>query len=610
LDFQWVGKEVGLWFNALAIIGQRIAEISPSMSDNSSTPATAARGKLVDLYIAAEEKEELEQYATNLPRIRLTARNAADLELLANGSFSPLDRYMGRDDYLRVLEEMCLGNGSLFPIPITLSVGRDAPIKLDADVALVDDHNDLLAVMRIEEIYEWNLNTESELIYGTTDPRHCMISEMNSWGSLNLSGTIRIFQSPRHRDFCALRLSPREVRKRLAALGQENVVAFQTRNPLHRGHQEMIRRALNQVDGTLLIHPVVGLTKPGDIDHYTRTRSYKLLVEKYLDPDRTVLALLPLAMRMAGPREALWHAIIRRNYGATHFIVGRNHASPGNDSRGKPFYEASAAQRLLAKYREETGVCPLPFSEFVYLPEEDRYEEISRVSGSQETQAMSGTELRDLLNRGKPIPEWIIQPEIGKILSEAHLPGAQQGFCVWLTGLSCSGKSTTAEVLTTRLLEDGRRVTLLDGDVVRTHLSKGLGFSAEDRDTNIRRIGFVAAEIVKHGGAVICAAVSPFRASRNECRSMVGDEHFIEVFVDCPLEICEQRDKKGMYALARQGNIKDFTGIASPYEPPVNAELTLDTANSSVIENVDRITSYLNDRGFLPAEVFESREIH
>jgi sulfate adenylyltransferase len=577
------------------------------MSSPAPALIAARDANLVDLYVGAEEREELERYAATLPRITLTARNAADLELLANGSFSPLDRYMGRDDYQRVLEEMRLSNGSLFPIPITLSVSRDVPIKLDADVALVDEYNDLLALMSVEDVYEWDLKTEGELVYGTTDPRHCMISEMNSWGSLNISGTIRVFRSPRHHDFCALRLSPREVRKRLAVLGSGNVAAFQTRNPLHRGHQEMIRRALEQVNGTLLLHPVVGVTKPGDIDHYTRARSYKLLVEKYYDPDHIVLALLPLAMRMAGPREALWHAIIRKNYGATHFIVGRNHASPGNDSHGKPFYEPSAAQQLVAKYSEETGVQALPFSEFVYLPEENRYEEITKVSSSQTTRPMSGSGIRELLNIGKLLPEWMIQPEIGNILSEAHLPRERQGFCIWLTGLSCSGKSTTAEMLTARLLEQGRRVTLLDGDVVRTHLSKGLGFSAEDRDTNIRRIGFVAAEIVRHGGAVICAAVSPFRASRNECRSMVGDEHFIEVFVDCPLEICEQRDKKGMYALARQGKIREFTGIDSPYEPPANAEVVLDTVNSSVGENVDRIISYLTDQRFLSADISDSR---
>jgi sulfate adenylyltransferase len=334
-----------------------------------------------------------------------------------------------------------------------------------------------------------------------------------------------------------------------------------------------------------------------------------LLAEKYYDPQRTLLALLPLAMRMAGPREALWHAIIRRNYGATHFIVGRNHASPGNDSRGKPFYEASAAQKLLAEHSEEIGVCPLPFAEFVYLPEENRYEQVTRVAPSQKTRAISGSEIRDLLNSGEPLPEWMMQPEAGRILSEAHLSGDRRGFCIWLTGLSCSGKSTTAEVLTARLLEQGRRATLLDGDVVRTHLSKGLGFSQEDRDTNVRRIGFVAAEIVKHGGAVICAAVSPFRASRNECRAMVGDENFIEVFVDCPLEICEQRDKKGMYALARQGKIKEFTGIESPYEAPVNAEIELDTVNSSVIENVDLIMAYLSSRSFLRVEAFGAADL-
>jgi sulfate adenylyltransferase len=313
-----------------------------------------------------------------------------------------------------------------------------------------------------------------------------------------------------------------------------------------------------------------------------------------------MLALLPLAMRMAGPREALWHAIIRRNFGANHLIVGRDHASPGRDSHDRPFYGPYDAQELVAKHSDEIGVKPMPFSELLYIPEEDRYEETTRIPEGKRTASISGTEVREnYLQRGRALPSWFTRPEVASILAEAHPPRHQQGFCLWFTGLSGAGKSTTAEILTTRLLEHGRQMTVLDGDVVRTHLSKGLGFSKEDRDTNIRRIGFVAAEIARHGGGVICAAVSPYRATRNECRAMVGLDRFIEIFVDAPLDVCEERDVKGMYRLAREGKIKNFTGIDDPYEPPHNPELVIDTVARSAEENAELILAYLVGQGLV-----------
>ena len=384
------------------------------------------------------------------------------------------------------------------------------------------------------------------------------------------------------------------------ALGHSEVVAFQTRNPLHRAHEELTKRAAQEIDGALLLHPVVGMTKAGDIDHYTRVQSYKVLAEKYYDPNRMLLALLPLAMRMAGPREAVWHTLIRRNFGANHFIVGRDHASPGLDSHNRPFYGPYDAQRLLEKHSVELGVQPMFFSEMVYLTEEKRYEESSLVAQGHRTASISGTKVReDFLQRGRPLPSWFTRPEVAGILSAAHPPRHRQGFCLWFTGLSGSGKSTTANILTIMLLEHGRQVTVLDGDVIRTHLSKGLGFSKEDRETNIHRIGFVASEVVRHGGGVICAAISPYRATRNECRTMVGSDRFCEIFVATPLEVCEDRDPKGMYALAREGQIKGFTGVDDPYEPPHNAEITLDTVNCSAEENAERIISYLLKRGFI-----------
>lgn len=560
-------------------------------------------GELVNLMVPAEAREELSRRAAFLPQIQISERAACDLELLATGGFSPLKTFLGRDDYERVLAEMRISGGALFPIPLTLTLNKNSAIKLDCEVALRDSSNNLLAVMRVDEVFAWDRDREARAVYGTPDPRHPLVAEMNSWGEICITGGLRILSLPPRYDFRELRLTPAEVRNKLERMGRTNVVAFQTRNPLHRAHEEMTKRAMQSVDGALLLHPVVGMTKPGDIDNYTRVRTYKIMAERYYDPSRTLLGLLPLAMRMAGPREALWHAIIRRNYGANFFIVGRDHASPGEDSSGKPFYEPSAAQDLLAEHAHEIGVRPLPFSEFIYLPEEGRYEEASRISSTAPVSRVSGTEVREkYLQQGEPLPLWFTRPEVAEILEQAHPPRRRQGFCLWFTGLSGAGKSTVANLVAVKLLEKGRRVTLLDGDVVRTQLSQGLGFSKEDRDLNIRRIGFVAAEIVRHDGAVICAAVSPYRHTRNECRSMVGALRFIEIFVDAPLEVCEARDTKGIYRRARAGEIKNLTGIDDPFEPPLSAEIVLDSVTNSAEGNADLILAYLITQGFISSD--------
>jgi sulfate adenylyltransferase len=557
-------------------------------------------GQLIDLSVAETERELIMNRATHLPRVQLTQRNLCDLELLATGGFSPLRRFMGRADYESVLHSLRLADGTLFPIPITLPVAKSRNLSEGDEIALADEHNDLLAIMRVEEIYEWDREEEAKSVYGTTDPRHPLVAEMQGWGDVCISGELKVVRLPKYYDFRRLRLTPAEVRARLVELAHERVVAFQTRNPMHRAHEELTKRAMQQINGALLLHPVVGLTKAGDIDHYTRVQSYKALVEKYYDKSATLLSLLPLAMRMAGPREAIWHAIIRRNFGANYFIVGRDHASPGVDSNNKPFYGQYDAQQLLTRHAGEIGVQPLFFSEMVYLTEEKRYEESARVTQGHRTASISGTKVReDFLQRGRTLPAWFTRREVAGILSAAHPPRHRQGFCLWFTGLSGSGKSTTADILTIMLLEHGRQVTVLDGDVIRTHLSKGLGFSKEDRETNIRRIGFVAAEVVRHGGGVICAAISPYSATRNECRTMIGSDHFCEIFVDTPLAVCEDRDPKRMYALARQGQIKGFTGIDDPYEPPANPEITLDTVNCSAEENAERIIAYLIEQGFI-----------
>ncbi len=557
-------------------------------------------GELVNLCVHPEEKEKFKAAAGQLPSIQVTDRTVCDLELLANGAFSPLDRFMGQEDHQRVLEEMRLTNEYIFPIPITLPVDASPDIKLDQQIALRNSKNELLAIMDIEEIYEWDREEVAQKVFGTQDLRHPLVAEMHRWGKLNISGRLQVIELPRHYDFRELRLTPAQVRARLESFGYTNVVAFQTRNPLHRVHEELTKRATEEIDGVLLLHPVVGMTKPGDVDHFTRVRTYKALTENYYDHDRILLSLLPLAMRLAGPREALWHMLIRRNFGANHLIVGRDHAGPGKDSAGNPIYGPYDAQEMAQKHSEELGVNVVPFRALVYLPEEGRYEEISKVPPDADTASISGTQVREeYLNNGKKLPEWFTRPEVAEILADTYPPRHKQGVCIWFTGLSGSGKSTTAQVLTVLLQEHGRQVTVLDGDVVRTHLSKGLGFSKEDRDINIRRIGFVASEIVRHGGTVVCAAISPYMATRNDVRNMVGAEQFVEIFVDTPLEVCEQRDTKGLYAKARRGEIKGFTGIDDPYEPPVNPEISLDTVTYIPEENAWRIVEHLESEGFV-----------
>lgn len=560
-------------------------------------------GPLVDLLAGEAERTELIQQARELPSIQLSPRVMCDLELMAVGALSPLKTFLGEADYRSVLETMRLADGTLYPIPVTLPVTRLDGIVLGKGLALRHAKNNLIAVMQVEEIFEADANEEARLICGTVDDEHPLVAEMRSWGKYRLSGTLRVVQLMLHPDFPELRRTPAQLRAVLSKMGNPNVVAFQTRNPMHRAHEELTKRAAESEKATLLIHPVVGMTKPGDVDHFTRVRTYKTLVDNYYDKSKTVLSLLPLAMRMAGPRECVWHAIIRRNHGVNHFIVGRDHAGPGKDSQGRPFYGPNEARELLAAHSAEIGVKALAYDEMVYLPEEDRYEEVTKVNNGTRTATLSGTDVREkYLALGLDLPRWFTRPETAAILANAYPPLHKHGFCIWFTGLPSAGKSTIADILTVLLMEHGRQVTVLDGDVVRTHLSKGLGFSQEDRDTNILRIGFVAAEIAHHGGAVICAAVSPYRATRNQVRALMRPGHFIETFVDTPVSVCEQRDVKGFYAKARAGEIKHFTGVDDPYEPPMNPEIRLMTGGVTPEENARHIIRYLEGRGFLLKE--------
>jgi sulfate adenylyltransferase len=557
-------------------------------------------GKLIDLMVADEQREKMVEKASGLPYIQISRRALNDLELLAIGGFSPLDRFLGKNDYESVMNDMRLANGMLFPIPVTLTVNKRSLPSGSDQIVLRDVSNNMIAIMDLEEVFDWDHKKEAQLVLGSTDPRHPLVSEMIRWGDVCISGRLQVLSLPPYYDFVEMRRTPSQVRSLLAKLEQSITVAFQTRNPMHRIHEELTKRAADEVGGNLLIHPVVGMTRPGDVDHFTRVRVYKTLVETYYDSKKTVLSLLPLAMRMAGPREAVWHAIIRRNYGATHFIVGRDHAGPGLDGTGKPFYGPYDAQEMLAEHADEIGVQPVYFKELVYLADEQRFEEKDKAPKGARVNQISGTQVREeYLAMGRDMPEWFTRKETSDILLEMYPPRHKQGFAMWFTGLSGSGKSTTAEVVTSLLLEYGRQATVLDGDVVRTHLSKGLGFSLEDRNTNILRIGYVAGEIARHNGTVVCAAISPYRAARNEVRKMVGEERFIEVFVDTPLDVCEERDIKGLYAKARSGEIKGFTGVDDPYEAPRNPEITLDTVRFTPEENARKIIGYLEEKGFL-----------
>jgi len=555
---------------------------------------------LVDLLVRPDERADLVAYGNSLASIRLSKRSVCDLEMLAVGAFSPVTTFFSERDYRSVLETMRLASGEIFPVPVTLSVDRDDGIREGTSVGLRDEKSNLLAVIDVEEVYEWHRREFQQSVLGTSDEAHPFVAESNSLAELNISGRLRVVDLPKHYDFPRHRLTPAQVRKQLAALGRRPVVAFQTRNPLHRGHEELIRRALVTTGGVLLFQPTVGMTRPGDVDHYQRVRTYEILVEKYFDKSRAILSLVPLAMRMAGPREALWHAVIRRNYGADHFIVGRDHASPGLDQSGRPFYEPYAAQELVDQFANEVGIGVLPFGEVVYVPGKNIYSELAEVVPSEDVVRLSGGSIRTAyLESGREIPEWYMRPEIARVLKDAYMPKEKRGFCVWFTGLSCSGKSTTAEILTEMLTANGRSVTLLDGDVVRTNLSAGLGYDRRGRDANIRRIGFVASEIVRHGGVAVCAAISPYSQTRHEVREMFPDGNFIEVFVDTPLSVCEQRDTKGMYAKARRNEIDNFTGISDVYESPIAAEIELETENSTAEKNAELILNYLKEAHFV-----------
>jgi len=560
-------------------------------------------GELRELYLTESSAENEKIAAADYSSWNLTDRQLCDLELLLNGAFSPLDGFLSRAEYDSVLARMRLPSGLVWPIPINLDVSREfaASIKPGDRIGLRDPEGVLIATMEVGDIWEPDKAAEARSVFGTTDEHHPGVHFLNQrTGPVYVGGKLRGVEPPMHYDFKILRDSPSELRGRFRKLGWRKVVAFQTRNPMHRAHQELTFRAARETEANLLLHPVVGMTRPGDIDHYTRVRCYEHVLKQYPE-QTTALSLLNLAMRMAGPKEALWHAIIRKNYGCTHLIVGRDHAGPGSSPSGQPYYGPYAAQELLREYEKEIEVTMIPFREMVYVEQKAQFVPEDEVTPDMTVAKLSGTEFRRRLREGIEIPDWFSYPEIIAELRKTHPPKHQQGFTIFFTGLSGSGKSTIANALLVKLLEIGsRRVTLLDGDLVRKHLSSELGFSREHRDINILRIGYVASEITKYGGIAICAPIAPYTATRRRVREMVeATGGFVEIHVATPLEVCEGRDRKGLYAKARAGTLKEFTGISDPYEEPVNPEMRIDTRSLSPDLAAHRILVKLESLGYV-----------
>ena len=556
------------------------------------------------LLVSDDRAAELKNEAVHLPSWDLTFRQIWDAELLLSGAFSPLQGFLNKADYGSVLDNTRLANSALWPIPIMLDVTRDVADTLEegSRVALRHPEGMVLAVMTISDIWEADKKEEAQKVLGTTNTEHPGVFELYDSNPVYVGGSLEGLELPPHHTFRHLRHTPAELKQEFERLGWSKVVAFQTRNPMHRAHVELARNAAAQIDGNLLIHPVVGRTSPGDVDYFTRVRCYEHVL-KHTPTNSAMVSLLPLAMRMGGPREALWHSMIRKNFGCTHFIVGRDHAGPRNAS-GEPFYGPYDAQELVKEHSAEVGIGLVPFEEVVYNENRGEYVARSAVPEGERILSLSGTELRRRLREGSDIPPWFSYPEVIQELRLRYPDRSKQGFTVFFTGLSGAGKSTIANVLMAKLMEIGSRpVTLLDGDIVRKNLSSELGFSKEHRDLNIQRIGFVASEITKNRGAAICAPIAPYRNVRRQVRELIDSAGtFIEVFVSCPVEVCEQRDRKGLYAKARAGIIKGFTGIDDPYEEPENPEILIDTTVTSAEEAASHILLYLENEGFIAAD--------
>ena len=555
-------------------------------------------GKLINCFCRADEVNKYKSEAVNYKSWTLTDRQICDLELILNGGFSPLDGFMNQENYNSVLNNNRLSDGTVWPMPIILDVKSEiADTVNDSDkLALRDKEGYLIAILEINDKWNYDKELEAKKVYGTTDITHTGVRYLfENGGDVCLGGKLIGIEHPHHHDFLDIRLDPLDVRNYFKNKGWDKIVAFQTRNPMHRAHKEIMQRAAEEIGGKALLHPVVGMTKQGDVDYFTRVRCYQKIIQKF-PQNSTFLGLLPLSMRMAGPREALWHAIIRKNYGCTHFIIGRDHAGPGNDKNGNPFYGPYEAQELVQSFENELDIKMVMFKMVGYHKIKKKYVSLDDPDiNKNDIMFISGTQLREKLNSGEDIPEWFTYSDITEELRKTYPPKLNRGFTIFFTGLSGSGKSTIAKSLYSKLMEIGSRpVTLLDGDIVRTHLSSELGFSKEHRNLNIRRIGYVASEITKNRGAAICAPIAPYEESRNYVKDIIsqyGD--YILVHVSTSLEVCQKRDTKGLYKKAKEGLIKGLTGVDDPYELPKDADLVIDTDGISVSDAVKNIMLFL-----------------
>lgn len=540
--------------------------------------------------------------------IDLDDRLVCDLEMIMMGAFAPLTGFMTKKDYNSVVSHMKLASGELWPIPIVLPINTETKERIThmEKVVLKSSYNLPLAWLTIEEIWKPDLKKECKQVLGTFDPRHPYVKVVLGWGEdiWYVGGRVEQINEIPHYDFKEDRHTPYQVRTHIAEKGWNTVVGFQTRNPMHRSHVELTKYALRQSgdpDAKLLLSPIVGVTQKEDVEYHTRVRCYKILVEKYYEPGSVLLCLIPLSMRMAGPREAVWHALIRKNYGCTHFVVGRDHAGPSSKTKeGDPFYGPYDAHSLLAKHSKELDIKIIESKMIAYVKELDEYLPSDEIPEGMEVLNISGTQQRHILKKGKQVPAWFSYPEVVRELQKSIVPLHKRGFCIYLVGLSGSGKTTIAKTLESKLKElVSRPITVLDGDVIRKHLSQGLGFTKEDRSTNMRRTGFVASEIVKHRGIVICANIAPYQEDREYNRKMISEfGGYIEVFIDTPLAICEDRDVKGLYKLARQGIVKMFTGISDTFERPEDSEIIIkDYVNLE--RNVQTIVDKLYEMRFL-----------
>jgi len=554
------------------------------------------------LMLSEHDKQAYLKQIPHLPSIFLNQRQLCDLELLLNGGFNPLEGYLSKIDYESVVYNMRLANDKLWPMPIILDVNESLAKTLqeNQDIVLRDPEGVALAVLTISDIWQPNKEVEAKHVFGTLDQTHPGVNYLfNYIQPYYIGGKLVGLELPRHYDFLDLRLTPNELRAFFSKMSWTKVIGFQTRNPMHRAHHEMTLRAAKEFKANLLIHPAIGATKPGDIDYFSRVKCYEKIMGEYPE-DTAKLSLLPLAMRMAGPRSAVWHALIRKNYGCTHFIVGREHACPGNDATGKKFYGEYDAQHLVKKYEDELGITIVPFKAMAYVANKAQYLPIDEVEKDDEVLSISGTELRRRLKEDLEIPSWYSYPSVINELKRFYPSLKKQGFTIFFTGLSSSGKSTLANALMVKFRElDNRTITLLDGDIVRKHLSSELGFSKADRNTNILRIGFVASEITKHRGIAICAPIAPYHETRQRVRELVSEHGgFIEVYLSTPLSTCEQRDRKGLYKKAKEGLVTGVTGIDDPYEVPKNPECIIDTSNTSVSEAVHEILLKIESLGY------------